>query len=212
MKMSLNKFAAALAALVVFGFASTGRAEVHIATIDLAKVFDKYYKRSQAEMALKDKGASLEKEEKGMLDEYQKSKDDYEKLLAAANDQSVTPAERDKRKSVAEAKLLDIKAEENSIKRFEENAREQLDLQRKRMIDQMLEDIRTAITARAKSAGYTMVVDTAAEGSNRSPIVLYSNGSNDMTDSILSQLNAAAPVLDTNAPPAKSAAGADSKK
>jgi Skp family chaperone for outer membrane proteins len=210
MKKSFYRFTALLAAMVVFGFAFDCRAETRIATIDLRKVFDKYYKRAQAEQNFKDKGMAVEKEEKGMLDDYQKSKDEYEKLLAAANDQSVTPAERDKRKTVAETKLLDIKGQENSIKRFEENANEQLGLQRKKMIEQLLEDIRVAINAKARSAGYTMVVDTAAESMNQSPVVLYSDGSNDLTETILKQLNAAAPVFDTNGP--SGVIGTDLKK
>ena len=36
-----------------------------IATIDLRKVFENYWKRQQAEAALKDRGASLDKELKG---------------------------------------------------------------------------------------------------------------------------------------------------
>src|SRR3954447_21904514 len=150
--------------LVLLLTLTAAAAEVRVATIDLRKVFDSYWKRQQAEVALKEHGAELDKEDKAYVEDYNKTKEDYNKLLAAANDQSVTPEEREKRKAQAEAKLLDIKTSENTIRTFENNAREQLDTRKKRMRDQILEEIRTAINAKAKAAGYTMVIDTAAEG------------------------------------------------
>ena len=46
-------------------------------------------------------------------------------------------------------------------------------------------------------------MDTAAESVNGTPLVLFNNGENYITDAVLTQLNAAAPV-ETN-PPAESA-------
>ncbi len=182
-----------------------------IATIDLRKVFDNYWKRQEAEAALKKRGGDLDKELKGFMDDYKKLQDDYNKLLESANDQSVTPAEREKRKSAAESKLMEIKTSENTIRTFEDNAREQLDSQKKRMRDSILQDIRTAVNARAKSGGYTMVIDIAADSLNQTPIVMYTNGENDMTDAILAQLNVGAPApssdSSTNKPPADSTGG-----
>ncbi len=168
-------------------------AQGRVATIDLRKVFDNYWKRQQAEAALKERGAGMDKEYKGFRDDYAKTQDDYGKLVAAANDQSVTPEERDKRKAAAETKLAEIKTAQNTMRQFEENAREQLDTSKKRMRDDILKDIRTAITAKAKAAGYSIVIDTASESFNQTPVLLYSSGENDMTDMILSQLNAGAP-------------------
>jgi len=37
------------------------------------------------------------------------------------------------------------------------------------------------------------VIDTAAEGIQNTPIVLYSNNDNDLTDAVLTQLNASSP-------------------
>jgi len=177
-----------------------------LATIDLRKVFDNYWKRQQAESALKERGAAMDKELKGMMDDYNKTKEDYGKLLESANDQAVTAEERDKRKRAAETKLLDLKTSENTIRTYEDNAREQLDAQKKRMRDSILEEIRSAINAKAKVAGYTLVVDTASESFNQTPIILYTNGENDLTDAILTQLNAASP------PPASSDSPKDGTK
>jgi Skp family chaperone for outer membrane proteins len=174
--------------------AGTAMAQGKIATIDLHKVFDKYWKRQQAEAALKDHGAALEKEVKSMLEDYKKTEDDYKKLEAAAYDQEVTPEVREKRKAAATAKLEEIKTSQNTINTYENSAREKLSLEGQRMTEAILQDIRSLISAKAKTAGYSLVIDTAAETRNFTPVVLYSNGENDMTDTILTQLNASAPA------------------
>ena len=48
---------------------------------------------------------------------------------------------------------------------------------------------------RSKAGGYALVIDTSAQtpAMTPTPVVLYTNGQNDLTEEILSQLNAAAP-------------------
>ena len=77
---------------------------------------------------------------------------------------------------------------------FEKQARTTLDEQRRRMRDNILVEIRNLVNAKAKSAGYTLVIDSAAETGNNTPVVLYTNGENDLTQNILEQLNLGAPA------------------
>ena len=60
-----------------------------MATVDLRKVFDTYWKTKQASASLKDRAADMEKEHKNMLEDWKKAKEDYQGLLAGANDQGV---------------------------------------------------------------------------------------------------------------------------
>jgi outer membrane protein len=197
-----------LVTLMTLSAAAQGR----IGTIDLRKVFEDYWKRQRAEAALKEHGAELDKQYKSYLEDYNKTNDDYKKLLEAANDQSVTLEEREKRKSAAETKLVEIKSSENSIRQFQAKAQEDLGLQQKRMRDTILQEIRTAINAKAKVGGYSLVIDIAGETVNNTPVVLFSNGENDLTDTILAQLNAGAPPVTPTETPAEPAKTPDKKK
>ena len=135
-----------------------------------------------------------------MLDDWKKAKDDYQTLLTEANNQTLSLDERDKRKKSAEDKFKDIKVREDTITQFERQARSTLEEQKKRMRDSILEEIRTTINGKAKAAGYALVVDTSAESGNGSPgspgtpVFLYCGNENDMTETVLSQLNAGAPA------------------
>lgn len=184
-----------LLVLLVLGLMSTsGFAQGRIATVDLRKLFDGYWKTKQADAALKDRAADLDKEYKGLRDEYAKSKEELQKLLVSANDQAVSQEERDKRKKTADAKLKELKDTEETIVQFEKSARTTLDDQRRRMRDKILEEIRNLVNVKAKTGAFTLVVDVAAETANNTPVVLYTNGENDLTSGILEQLNLGAPA------------------
>ena len=186
-------------------------AQPRIATIDLKKVFDNYYKLIQADAAIKDREADLEKEYQAYVEDYKKAQTNYSNLVAASNDQSLSADERDKKKTAAEQKLLELKSSENTMRNFQANAKDQLETQVKRMRDSILGEIRTAVNAKAKASNFTMVIDSAAESMSVAPIVLYNNGENDITETILTQLNAGAPSAVTPDPP-KSTNKTDSKK
>ncbi len=199
-----------VAGLLLLSFLSgSALAQGRIATIDLRKVFDNYWKRKQADTAIKERAADMEKEHTSMVNDWKKSKDDYQTLLSGANDQVVSADERDKRKKAAEDKLKQLKETEDTILEYEKRAKTTLDEQLKRMRDNILGEIRTVINAKAQSAGYMLVIDTAAESSNFTPIVLYvNNKDSDLTDTVLGQLNAGAPPETTKAeekPPEKKA-------
>ena len=178
-----------------FSLALSVSAQGKIGTIDLRRVFDEYYKTKAADATLKDRAGDLDKERKALLEQYQKSTDDYKKALDDANNQAVSADEREKRKKSAEGKLLEIKELEQNITQFDKQATNTLTEQQRRMRDNILGEIRGVINAKAKAAGYGMVIDTAAESVNKTPIILYTSGNeNDLTSAVLSQLNASAPA------------------
>ena len=102
-------------------------AQGKIGIINLREVFDKYHKTITADARLKDQAADLDKERKAMMDQYQKTTDDYKAALEGANDQAVSADEREKRKKTAESKLLDIKKLETDIRQFDNQARATLE-------------------------------------------------------------------------------------
>ena len=169
-------------------------AQGRIATIDLVKVLDKYWKREQAEAVLKERLADMEKEFKNMGTDFNKAKDEYQRDLAGANDQAVSQEERDKRKRAAEDKLKYLRDQEDTMRQYRAQATATLDEQGRRMRENILGEIRTLVNAKAKTAGYGMVVDTSADSAKGTPIVLFTTGENDITETILSQLNSTAPA------------------
>src|SRR2546421_3096230 len=104
--------------LLITLLSGSAHAQSRIATVDLRKIFDNYWKTKQADAALKDRAQDMEKEHKTMLDDWKKAKEDYQTLLASANDQAVSADQRDKRKKLAEEKLKQIKDSEDTIGQY----------------------------------------------------------------------------------------------
>lgn len=194
MKKLIRKSIPLFLILALAGATASFAGDFKAATIDLSKVFDGYWKTKEANAALKDKAADLDKQNKSLMDDYKKSTDDYQKLLASANDQAVSADERAKRKQAADAKVLELKESEQTIESFRRQAGVTLDEQKRRMREKILAEIRTAVDAKAKAAGYSVVFDSAGESANGTPLLVYTNGENDITSDILSQLNASAPL------------------
>ena len=192
MKSLLRKIVTALLLVTLVSAPAWGQGR--IATVDLRKVFDGYWKTKQADASIKDRGADLEKEHKSMLEDWKKAKDDYQTLLTEANNQTLSLEERDKRKKSAEDKFKQIKDSEDAIRQYERQATTTIDEQKRRMRDSIVEEIRTTVSGKAKAAGYALVFDTTAETVNNTPIILYSNNENDITEAVLAQLNAGAPA------------------
>jgi len=188
--------------LLLAFLSSSAQAQNRIAMVDLRKLFDSYWKTKQAQSALDDRKTELAKEDRGFIDDLKKARDEYQKLLESANDQAVSDDERAKRKQAADDKLRQIKDSQDTIAQFERQAQATLAEQSQRMREDILAEIRTTVNDKAKTGGYSLVIDVDGQTVNQTPLVLYTDGENDLTDDILKQLNAGAPIDVTKQPSA----------
>lgn len=174
--------------------ATSLQAETRIATVDMARVFNGYWKKQKAEEALKERDTDLSKELEGMKDTYRKTEEEYKKLVTAAEDQALTPEEREKRKKVAQTKFQELKANDDEIKTFVSTNSERMTKQKQNSIEGILKDIREVIKAKATTAGYTLVINKTAETGSGIPVVFYASDDTDITDAVLKQLNSTTPA------------------
>lgn len=168
-------------------------AQTKVAVIDLKRVFDGYYKTKLADSQLKERGADMLKVRKGMIEDYQKANEEYRKLMESSKDPALSAEEKDKRTKSAEAKLREIQEIEESVKKFDQQSSQTMQEQQQRMRDNILREIKEVVDARAKAAGFALVIDTVAESFNRTPVVIFNSGENDLTQETLTKLNATAP-------------------
>jgi len=192
--MKRNLLSAFGALMIAATFSPSALAETKIAIVDLKKVFDGYYKTKQADTQLKERAGDFDKARRGLIEDYQKANEEYKKVAEASTDAALGNDERGKKKADAEKKLGEIKDLENSIRQFDNQSKQTLAEQQRRMRDNVLRDIRDIISEIAKSSSFSLVLDTAAESINQVPIVLFTNGENDISESVLTKLNATQPA------------------
>jgi outer membrane protein len=169
-------------------------AQTRIATVDMRKLFDGYWKTKQAQVSIQERKAQNDKDVKGWTDDLKKASDAYQQLLEKANDQAISADERDKRKQAADAKLRDLQNSKAAMDQAEREAQTRLAEQLQQMRANILKEIQAAVTAKAQASGYSLVLDAAAETANGTPAVIYNNNESDLTADVLAQLNVGAPV------------------
>jgi outer membrane protein len=188
MNISLQKFGLALALVTLFGISAP--AQVRIATVDLNKAFNSYWKKREAESVLKDEQSKMEKELKGLQDDYKGINESYQKLLDSASDPAISSEERDKRKSQADDKLKQMKLKQDEFLSRKNSDEVAITERRKSTIARILAEIRSVVAARAKTSNYTLVLDAGSEAS----YVIYASGDTDITPDVIKDLNANAPA------------------
>lgn len=173
--------------------AQSADAQSQIATIDLRKVFDDYWKTKQADARLKENAAVKDEEKAQMLDRLKQGDQDYQALLESANDQAVSVAERERRRKDAEAKLQELQRMQQNVQAFDRSARAELGEQQARMRENILGEIQKVIDSKARAGNYQLVLDVAGMSKSDTKIVLFHSGENDLTEEILTEMNSTAP-------------------
>lgn len=183
-----------LTAALLAATALSATAQTKIATVDMKKLFNGYYKTKLAQTSLESRKSELRKEIKDMADGLDKAQTDYKKLLDQSSDPALSADERDKKKLESLDKAKEINSSKAAIEQFQRQAEAQLADQSQRMSGNLVSEIQKAVAEKAKAAGYGIVLNAASVET-----VVYASTDNDLTGPVLDQLNAGAPV-DVSAP------------
>jgi len=190
MMMNLKRLllGSATAALI----AVSAQAQNKLAIVNMKTVFDGYWKTKQSDATVKERETEFKTERKKMEEDYEKLNAEYRELDKGSRDPAISAEEQKKRKDSANSKLLEIREIEQSVQNFDRNFRQQVADQITRMRENIFRDIREVVDARAKAAGYNLVLNTAAE-ITQIPVFIYVAGLPDLTQDVLTELNAKAP-------------------
>jgi Skp family chaperone for outer membrane proteins len=192
--MKVSRFLMILAVLLVIEAAVSASAQSKIATVDMRKIFNNYYKTKLAEDVLDQAKATARKNLKDMADGIDKAQADYKALLDQANDMAISSDARDKLKQTAADKAQEINDSKVNFDKFQREVEAQLADKSQHATANLIDEIQKAVSDKAKLGGYLLVVNSAS-----SEAVIYAAPETDISDSVLAQLNAGAPV-DVSAP------------
>ena len=189
--------------------------ELRIATVDLNEVFNNYYKTKVELEKLKGEAKKYEDRLKKLEGDFGQLKTQLERQQKNAADPALAPVERKRREAAMRDTYLRMKEIEQSSQNLQRASREKLLQKRKNVTEDLVKEITQIVTVRAKAGHYNFVLDTGealdvVSGLGRA-VVLFNDGQNDLTESILKQLNATNPDK-TSAPKAPPKKGAEKKK
>ena len=202
----LPKLAAMVLAISCLAGTAVAQEPVKIATIDLLKAFDSYWKTKLSNDQLKERGADFDKARVGMIEDLDLLREEYNRLNVSAQD----PANSDEKRAAdlkkTQEKISEFKRLEQQVIDFNKNAQKTLADQTRRLRKGRLEEIQEVISTKAKELGYDLVIDSSQDVLlPRTPTVLFTNGKNDITAVVIDILNKDAVGKYKPADPAKPA-------
>lgn len=173
---------------------STFAADQKIGTVNLQRVFDGYWKTKVASTDVRGRKDEYDQDLRKLVEQSQKSNESYRELDAKYNNPSLAADDKKKLENQLRARIAEIKEMETEINQFVQHSRTMLAEKEQRLRNNIVSEITSVITTKAREGGYDYVFDVSGQSNNNLPTLIYSSGRNDLTDAVLQQLNADAPA------------------
>ena len=197
-------------ALLLFVPVSLASADLKVATVDLGKAFDQFYKTKEAAAHLKEKQDEAQKEIQDKVADYQRISDEVNKLDQESKDPTLSPEARAEKAKARDQRGADLQAAGRQIEEFKTERGNELKDEYVRRRKEVVDEITKVINDYSGPQGYDLVLDkSSASVTSGVPFVLYnSNKLTDITNDIIAKLNAGAPATTTAGAPAPDASAA----
>jgi Skp family chaperone for outer membrane proteins len=183
-------------ALLLFVPVSLASADLKVATIDLGKAFDAFYKTKEAAAHLKEKQDEAQKQIQDQVADYQRISDEVNKLDQESKDPTLSPEARAEKAKARDQRGADLQAKGRSIEEFKTERGNELKDEYVRRRKEVVDEITKVINDYSGPQGFDLVLDkSSASVTSGVPFVLFnSNKLTDITGDIITKLNAGAPA------------------
>ena len=166
-----------------------------IATVDFKKIYSEYWRTDQADKKLKAKEDEAKKKIQKHLDDQEKLRKKILNMLQALKDPKLGAVERNRRERQVADRQKEFQENAGAIRDFQNATMKSLEMEMRKDIDSIRAEIKVVVAAKAKKAGYTLVLDKNT--------VVFTDGSADLTKGVLEQLNANDPRKSSAPAPGK---------
>ena len=180
---------------LAFVFNVCNAAEQVIATVDFKKVYGEYWRTEQADDKLKAKEDEAKKKIQKHLDNQEELRMKIVNMLKALNDPKLGAVERGRRQRQVADRQKEFQENAGAIRDFQNATMKSLEMEMRKDIDSIRSEIKVVVAAKAKKAGYTLVLDKNT--------VIFTDGSADLTKGVLEQLNSNDPRKSSAPAPGK---------
>jgi len=164
-----------------------------IGVISLEKVYNGYWRTDVQNKKLKTKQEEALDRIKKLEESLRKEGTVLGNMIKAMQDPRLAAAERSKRQQQVQTKQKELQQMQDAIQGFRERTRKDLELDMRKQREQIIEEIQQIVSNEAKKRKLNLVLDSAARSAAIAPIVIFTDGENDLTEEVLRQLNLSDP-------------------
>ena len=166
-----------------------------IATVDFKKVYGEYWRTDQAVKKLKAKEDEAKKKIQKHLDGQEKLRMQIVNMIQALKDPKLGAVERNRRERQAAERQKEFQENAGAIRDFQNATMKSLEMEMRKNVDAISAEIKVVVAAKAKQAGFTLVLDKNT--------VVFTDGSADLTTGVIEKLNANDPSKGSAPSPSK---------
>ena len=189
-QLSLLKTVLSILALAAFTSTIYSQESLKIATVDMSKTFESYWKTTLSNKQIKERETDFNKIEQGMVDDIKLIQEEYSRLVQSAQDPANAASKREEDSKQARLKAAANDRSLRSLTEYRQNKQRTMGEMRARLSQARVDEIKEIISAKAKQGSYDLVVNSAQ---NDAALVLYTVGKNDLTKEVIEELNKEAP-------------------
>ena len=189
-QLSLLRTVVSILALAAFTSTIYSQESLKIATVDMSKTFESYWKTTLSNRQIKERETDFNKIEQGMVDDIKLIQEEYSRLVQSAQDPANAASKREEDSKQARLKAAANDRSLRSLTEYRQNKQRTMGEMRARLSKARVDEIKEIISAKAKQGSYDLVVNSAQ---NDAALVLYTVGKNDLTKEVIEELNKEAP-------------------
>ena len=171
----------------------TLNAATAIGVISLEKVYNGYWRTDVENKKLKSKQEEALDRIKKLEESLRKEGTVLGNMIKAMQDPRLAAAERSNRQQQVQTKQKELQQMQDAIRGFRERTQKDLELDMRKEREQIMEEIQQIVSTEAKKRKLNLVLDEAARSAAIAPIVIFTDGENDLTEEVLRQLNLSDP-------------------
>ena len=164
-----------------------------IGVISLEKVYNGYWRTDVENKKLKTKQEEALDRIKKLEESLRKEGTVLGNMIKAMQDPRLAAAEQSNRQQQVQTKQKELQQMQDAIQGFRERTQKDLELDMRKAREQIMEEIQQIVSTEAKKRKLNLVLDEAARSAAIAPIVIFTDGENDLTEEVLRQLNLSDP-------------------
>lgn len=183
-----------LLTLTLLAVAASAYAEVKVATVDMAKLFDGYNRAKTVQSAMESEIQKAASESQRRQNEGRQLLEQMDTLRQKYMNEALSKDAREAAKKQARDLEDKIEAKKNEFERFQMETRKALMQKETTQREKIYDEIQNAAIAVARKQGANVILNVSEKTAAGLPVVVYSDKSWDITDAVLRTLNASAPA------------------
>ncbi len=176
-------------AILLFLTATAAHAEIKVATVDMARVFNEYSKTKDAEAKINDAKNTAKKEYEERAETYKKALDEINSLTKQLESPVLSADAKTQKAKERDEKISGIKNMEREINEFRQTREQQLQQQMLRLREAILKEITDVVMAQVKSKNVDLVFDKSGPSLNGFSPLLFCRSEIDFTEDVIVTLN-----------------------